>query len=321
MKKYFLKKYLFASLGILILIFGISFLYQARANGKVLGNSISRGQPIIITEDGVKKIKYVQSRELEDVFDELGIKVFPEDKVSYLISPVLGIGAPIVVRHASKVTVFDQDGKKEFRTWSETVANFFKENKIKLSKNDFVEPGMNAKLKRQTLIYITRVSEKTVAEKVSIDFDVEKRDDNSTYVGNSSVIQAGKMGEKEIKYKLVYHNNELFSKNKISEQVIKKPITKIIGIGTKRRVYSSYSGIATGTNKIGYVVSSTYARGTKIRITNQANGKQAITRVTHTWGTATPPSGVILDLNFSLMRELGYNYIDRGLQVLVEHVE
>ncbi|MDD3711660.1 MAG: hypothetical protein PHP37_03620, partial [Patescibacteria group bacterium] len=110
MKKYFLKKYLFASLGILILIFGISFLYQARANGKVLGNSISRGQPIIITEDGVKKIKYVQSRELEDVFDELGIKVFPEDKVSYLISPVLGIGAPIVVRHASKVTVFDQDG-------------------------------------------------------------------------------------------------------------------------------------------------------------------------------------------------------------------
>lgn len=321
MKIKLFKKYSLGICGILILIFGTSFLYSANQRGKILGTHISRGQPIIITEDGVKKIAYVKSREIKDVFDELGIEVFPEDKVSYLISPVLGIGAPIMVRHASKVTIFDQDGKKEFRTWSETVAKVLTENKIKLSGKDFVKPGMDSKLKRETEIFITRVKEETITERISIDFDVEKRDDNSIYIGNSSLIQAGEMGEKEIKYQLIYYNNELVKKEKISETMIKNPITKIIGIGTKRRVYSSYSGIATGTNAVGYVVSSTYAPETKIRITNRANGKQVVTRVTHTWGTATPPSGVILDLNFSLMRELGYNYIDRGLQVLVEHVE
>lgn len=232
------------------------FINGARNRGKVLGESIIKGQPIVIIEDGIKKNFFAQSNNLNQVFLELGIKVYPEDKINYILGPEAGIGAQIIVRHATKIIINNGGNQKEVRTWSENVKAVLAENKIKIGSIDIVEPGIDARLKNEMVINVIRVKIEEETREEVIYYSTEKRDDSSIYIGESQVLQTGENGKKEVKYKITYHNGGIFNNEKVSEKIIKKAINKVIGIGTKP-ILTVYCG---GFNNIVLTASAKYGQ-------------------------------------------------------------
>lgn len=288
--------------------------------GQVLGESTAKVIPNQIIEDGVSKTVYENNLNLHNILASQNVTVYPEDKMTVYVRPELGIGSTIVVRHATTVYLSDQDFEKDVRTWSETVNDVLKENKIVLRGDDFVDPGKDTRLENNMTIDVIRVKKESSQTEVSIPFETKKQDDPNTWYGSSSILTPGKNGSKKIEYVTTYYNGLFHSKDVVKETVLENPTTKIIGIGTKRRVLSSVRGYATATNLANATVSATYPRGTLIRITNLSSGKQVIKTVNYTWGTATPPAGVVLDLSWSILDELGFNYVGKGPYVLVEEI-
>ena len=84
------------------------------------------------------------------------------------------------------------------------------------------------------------IIEKIVVEQEKIPYETITKDasQGSTDIKNK-VIQQGEDGIKEITYKIKYQNEEEIEKIKLSENVIKEPINKIVQVQKKYNIKSS----------------------------------------------------------------------------------
>lgn len=173
--------------------------------------------------------------DLKTMVGDLGVIIFPEDKVETIPDPAMGLGSEIIVTRATKVDVTDAKVKKIYRTWQETIGDLIKEKKIDLLGQDSVSPDSNTKLKYGMNIIITRVAEVEVTEKETIDYKVIKKESVDVEKGQTEIERAGEKGEKEVTYIVKRVDGVEVSKTVKDTKVTKEPVNQIliIGIGPK----------------------------------------------------------------------------------------
>lgn len=66
-----------------------------------------------------------------------------------------------------------------------------------------------------------------------IPFETKEEDDPSLEKGKTTIKQEGKVGSKEVTYKITYQDEQEVSRKEVSEKTVTKPIDKIVLIGTK----------------------------------------------------------------------------------------
>ncbi len=97
------------------------------------------------------------------------------------------------------------------------------------------------------------IVEKIVIEEETIPFETITKDvSNNAKDTTNKVIQEGKDGLKKITYKIKYQNDEEIEKTKISEEIVKKPVDKIVQVNAKATVRSGLSRAATSGSKAEY---------------------------------------------------------------------
>jgi len=248
------------------------------------------------------------------------ITLNPAEKVVDIVSPDLGIGAIQIKFIAPTYEIEDGPNKIYFSTFKRGVKGILDEAGIVLAKEDRVEPSPDQPASEKK-IKITRVEESENEKFELIPYRTKEILDPNLERGLTRVDQLGSSGKKRLLYSVRRENGVEISNKLVSEEIVEKSQDKIIRIGTKVVVLSSVSGVATATNLSDAVVSTNYRRGTLIRITNLANGKKIEKTVNYTWGSSNPPSGVVLDLSWDILSELGYDGVSRGLDVLVEEIK
>ena len=166
-------------------------------------------------------------------------------------------------------------------TTKTNVAEILKDNNIYLEEDEKVNPSLESDITENQKITITNKSEqevqiakisesgietsldeilksyspiieKIVVEQETIPYETITKDASEGAADKKNkVIQSGEDGIKEITYKVKYQNNEEIEKIKLSEQIIKQPVDKIVQI--QRNMITSRSGstiVATGETKI-----------------------------------------------------------------------
>ena len=161
-------------------------------------------------------------------------------------------------------------------TTKTNVAEILQDNNIYLEEDEKVTPSLENDITENQKIIITNKSEqeiqiakisesgietsldeilksyspiieKIVVEKETIPYETITKDASQGATDKKNkVIQSGEEGIKEITYKVKYQNNEEIEKIKLSEQVIKEPVDKIVQI--QRKVTTSRSGSTITTN-------------------------------------------------------------------------
>lgn len=130
-----------------------------------------------------------------------------------------------------KLTV---DGKtKDYSTKAETVQSFFDENKITVGKDDEINVKTDAKITSGMKIVIKRVEYKEEKETEDVAYDTEYTNDSTLASGQTSTIQSGTNGKKEVTYKVKYVDGKEESREKVSEEITVDPVNEIIAQGTK----------------------------------------------------------------------------------------
>jgi len=304
-----MRNFFFALVFVSLISFGSLSALKSQAADFAEPLSVVDKYPYQITEiapNGSENIINGESSSFDSqkIITDLGVAYYSEDKISVFPDPKLKLGGTIKILRAPVITI--KDGKKigEYRSWAKTAGQLLLEKNVELGTDDKINVSLSAEIFNGSSITITRVAITNIVETKSIDFQtLEKEDPNLDY--GKKRIDAGAKGEKKLTYRVTREDGEEVSRILLSTEVIKEPKTQINYTGTKVTVLSSVSGRATMTTASGYVVSPNYSRGTLIRITNRANGKRIFENINATWGTASAPAGVVLDLAPTFLSQLG----------------
>ena len=157
------------------------------------------------------------------------------------------------------------------------ISDILQENHIVIEDNETVTPGIDSEItntktivislkgeepikiaqnttteinKEQVLEEYTNLTEKieTVIEEIPFE-TVTKDVSNGAATTRNAVIQYGKNGEKKVTYKVTYKEDEELSREKLSEEIIKNSVDKIVQVQSKSVIVSrsSFSRV-TGTS-------------------------------------------------------------------------
>lgn len=213
------------------------------------------GKDVSILIKGEERTFTTSSNNVKNILEEAGIVLHPKDETYPSLNSEIKEGGEILVIKFEE-EFYDKIEEIKF----DVIEEFSFE--IPYGEKKVVQEGENGErklsfkqeLKNGIIVSDEKYSEKTIKapidkkiligtrEKVNeeIDFNVETRENDSMFKGESKVIQSGKKGEREKTY-----NNDGIDRKLISDIIISNPKNQIVEVGTKDRPKVLMSEITT----------------------------------------------------------------------------
>lgn len=195
--------------------------------------------------------------------------------VSLILMFLSGIGVMAVTTQIDSVKITLSNGyEMTVLTSKMKVSEILEENNIMLTEDEKVIPGLEEELnenrtikiisKTEQEIQIAKISEngtettlddilqnyspiveKVVVEQEEIPFETVTKNSTDETDTSNKVIRQGENGIKEVTYKVKIQNEIEIEKNKLSEQVIKEPVDKIVQVvkTTSRAATTTRTGV------------------------------------------------------------------------------
>lgn len=143
-----------------------------------------------------------------------------------------------------KVTIQVDGAKRQVRTAQTTVGATLKDAGVELGPQDMVSVAENERPYDGMKITVTRVrrEEQTVVEPIA--FETVKSFSKQIQPGKVSETRVGEPGEKRIRYSVRYEDGRAVSKTLLGSEITKKPVSRLVIIGSRGR-YTSRGSFQT----------------------------------------------------------------------------
>lgn len=200
---------------IFILIFGVS----------VMATEIDIRSVEITMSNGYKMTVVTSKTNISEILEDNNIVIEEDERVSPDLNSEIGEKSEIIISNKS-------------------------EQEVQIAK--ISESGIETTLDEILKSY-TPIIEKIVVEQETIPYETITKDASEGVTDTKNkVIQQGEDGIKEITYKIKYQNDEEIERTKLSEEIIKEPVDRIVQI--QKNVVTSRGSVSrentTGTTKI-----------------------------------------------------------------------
>ncbi|WP_455351276.1 ubiquitin-like domain-containing protein [Streptomyces sp. SYSU K217416] len=227
----------------------------APAPGAELANGdevvVRYGRPVTLTLDGRRRQVWTTASTVDGALRQLGVRAEGAYLSASRSSAISRHGLTLDVRTERTVT-FMADGREHtIRTNAATVAEALGEAGLALHGQDTtsVPPGSFPR-DGQTVTVMRITGSKQVREE-PIRFDVRRTEDPSLFTGTEVVVRAGEPGSRRVTYALRTVNGVRQKPRRIAEEVVRKPVTQLVRVGTRTRPASvqgadglNWSGLA-----------------------------------------------------------------------------
>ena len=131
------------------------------------------------------------------------------------------------------MTIVAAGKKRNVTTTAQTVAGALTAAKIKVDGNDKLSVKPTAKLVDGTSVRYIRVTESNVTRKVALAYKTVRKETSKLDKGDTKVDAKGVKGVRTLTYKVVRHDGKTVSKKRTSDKVTRKPVTRVLLVGTK----------------------------------------------------------------------------------------
>ena len=188
----------------------------------------------VTLENGDEVCKVASKAErVGELLAEQGLALGAHDRISPGLEEPLEDGLHILIQKAVPLIFTTDTGSYRHYTHADTVYGAFQELGIPLTGNIVVEQDLDAPLyPGQEICFYRRVEVVEVFEE-PIPFEVEKKDDGGLLRGKQHVLQEGKVGKKELRFKVVYAGGKELLRKLIAETVLQQPVPLVLAVGTK----------------------------------------------------------------------------------------
>ena len=203
--------------------------------------SVQFGRPLELIVDGEERTYWVNSTDVASALGEVG-RGFATSDLSMGRDATIsrsGTRLEITTPKTLEVTVGKQL-VKEREVTALTVAEVFDELGVKVSKHDVVKPRLGAEVADGDKLVLTdiRIVTKRVRNE-PIDFATVERADDSMYEGEDEMARAGRVGVRDVTYKVTVRNGKIVATAVARSTVERKPVSAIVKVGTKEEVSTS----------------------------------------------------------------------------------
>ena len=197
---------------------------------------ISRKEIVIIDENNSKKEVVTFKRYVEGVLESEGIALFEGDKLSVGMNDKLRDNMEIEIYRAFPVTVVQKGEKTLCKTTKHTVGEALIELGLNAKETDKMSPGFHDKISAFDEITFVKIEEKIVDVTEEIPYESKETVNKSLASGQKKLIQSGKLGEKEVSYRVSYEDGVEISREKINEKIITEPVAQIKEVGPSKKI-------------------------------------------------------------------------------------
>lgn len=206
--------------------------------------------------DGVINTYSVYEDTVGEALDNLGIELSENSKINYELTDAVKDGMVITIKSAKSVTLTADGKSAKYAIYQGTVTDLLELAQITLGEDDYTEPSLDTELEANMKVTVYRVEYKTVTETEEVKFITTTVKKSSMNEGTQKVVTQGVNGEDQVSYEVKYVNGKEESRTETERTTVKKPVNKVVNVGTKKVSSSGSSTVKSNgvTSKNGYTV-------------------------------------------------------------------
>ena len=195
--------------------------------------SVRFGRKLVVTVDGEKKEYWTTATTVGDALADIGIRGEGAVLSASRSQPLGRGGLEMAVTMPKDVTVTVGGKKQKVSTVAADVRGVLTQLDVTKKKNDILKPGFSAEVTDGMKITLKRVTTKTKTTTEAVAYETTTRKDSSMPEGTSKTVTAGRKGTKEIVTRHTYVDGKRDRSKVLETTITKKPVTKIVAVGTK----------------------------------------------------------------------------------------
>lgn len=211
-------------------------------------NSLKKTVTVSINGKDMKIVTYKNT--LADVLSANEITVGPKDKITPSFNNKIKDGEKISIKKAVNVELAIDGKLVDIKTAEDDVAKMLSTEGIAIADVDKVYPSKETMLKEGLRVIVTRVESKLIRESQPVDFATLVKKNDNMEQGTQTIVQEGQLGERVVSTRVIYENGKEVSRYVVKDTIAKKPIQKILSIGTLGVIRPSRGGKAYYTKSL-----------------------------------------------------------------------
>ncbi|MEU1129501.1 ubiquitin-like domain-containing protein [Streptomyces sp. NPDC005900] len=197
--------------------------------------AVRYGRPVRLLLDGERREVWTTARTVEGALRQLGVRAQGAHLSASRSRRIGRAGLDLAVRTERTVTIMADGRERTIRTNAATVRDAVAEAGITLRGQDTTSVAPGSFPRDGMTVTVMRIrGSKEVREEV-IPFAVERTRDATLFRGTEVVAQAGRTGARRVTYALRSVNGVKQRPRRISSEVVREPLNRIVRVGTKPR--------------------------------------------------------------------------------------
>jgi uncharacterized protein YabE (DUF348 family)/3D (Asp-Asp-Asp) domain-containing protein len=189
---------------------------------------ITRLLRVNIVADGETTQVKVSGGTVADALEEAGVKLSELDSCNHELTEPVKDDMLVEVSRVVSVRIAVDGSTRGYRVQALTVEGALEKVGVTLGKEDRVEPEPQTTLRTGMKITVRRVKTQEETETEEIDYERKYVHTRDLVEGETSVLTEGMKGKKELRYRAVYVDGELESRELLSEEVVAEPVKEIV---------------------------------------------------------------------------------------------
>jgi len=188
---------------------------------------------IVLNDNGFKVSISAKEKTVGELLENTGVILSTNDYIDYYSSAAIEPDMEITIYRAMQVNIETGPEKIVVPVLSGTVEDTLKQANIELGPDDEVYPSLDEIVTPGTTITHILVTKEQKTETQAIGYKEVTKKNASLEIGKEKVTSNGSEGLMETTFEITYKNGIETKQEKLDSKVVKKPVNKVIEIGTK----------------------------------------------------------------------------------------
>ena len=210
--------------------------------------SVRVGRQVTVDVDGAPQTLWTTATDVGSAITALGLDTTGADLSTSRSTPVGREGLTVELAMPKKVTVTVAGKKKTLTTTGATVGDALKAAGVRPDSDDELSKPAGAKLTDGTKVTFVRVDVASKTKRSDVAYATVSKKSSTLERGKTRTETAGKVGAKTTTYRVVSHDGKEVSRKATKTVVNRKPVTRVVVVGTKapapKKVSTSSAGVA-----------------------------------------------------------------------------
>jgi uncharacterized protein YabE (DUF348 family) len=218
-------------------------------------------KPVKVAVGDERRTIWTTADTVKDLIEQENLDVTEHDVIEPALGTKIEKDLSLTIDKAIQLTLHVGEEKQQVWTTSTTVADFLKEQNVKLNELDKVEPALTDIIDDKRAITVTRIEKVTDVVEEPIAFDVVTKNDKNIEKGEQKVIDSGKEGKQEKHFEVIIENGKEKSRKLLKTVTVAESEDRVVALGTRAAQPTSTATVSRGNDSVAnefYVNSTAY---------------------------------------------------------------